>query len=146
MSNELTTDDRLDRIEAALKMLALASNKPKTHTKLKHGRLPETGGADHIWMNTTYCYDIARRLEYFFQALQHLLPQGEAPLSVQAMANNIYDDHKQINATLDKDTIEPGDWATAAQEAESLLILRYTETEDTYHYDEHMERSRSGGE
>lgn len=132
MIRDLSVEERLDRIEAALRKLVLATNNIQTHKSDKLNKLPETGGADHIWMNTTYCFDIARRLEYFFQALYPLLDQDDEPISIQTLARNIHDDYEMVHPTVDKDPIEPGDWENAARNAEEVLIERYAENEERY--------------
>jgi len=124
----------------ALRMLARSGNEVQTRRRLKIDRLVSPEGPDHIWMNTTYCFDIARRLEFMFQALHEIVHPG-AVVDEAELAGNLRSDYGTIHRHVHKN---PPDWEAAAREAEALLIQRHIETQEEYHFDAHMDEVIGG--
>jgi hypothetical protein len=101
-------------VSAALGSISLAADRPVRRNLEKLAGL-QPGTAEFDWMLATYCFDLARKLEYICKATLDYAPQADRQL-----ARQVFTDNEAIN--------ENGlSWEARARRAEQILRNLYEE-------------------
>jgi len=117
-------------IPGMLGSISLAADTPVRRDSVKLTPDLRPGTPEFDWMLATYCFDLARKLEYICKITLEYAPQGDP-----AIARQILDHNEQINEA-------DASWETRARRAEAALLELYREFGDTH---ERILREVAGG-
>lgn len=101
-------------VPSVLGSISLAANTPVRRQRLKLEGL-EAGTPEFDWMLATYCFDLARKLEYVCKATLDYAPQGDGQFAGQILRHN---------DAINEDGIS---WEARARRAEQILRDLYQE-------------------
>lgn len=125
--DELVT--RVERLEAIIGTIALVVNDIQTHDGPKIENLADM--QDQVWMNTTYCFDLARRLEYICQATLGYADKADPDLVLKSI--------RQYRGVHDTKKGGSGSWEEAAKVGEGYMIDNYLENDRRGYHDKQRE-------
>ncbi len=120
---------RVEKLEAIIGTIALVVNDIQTHDEPKIEELADL--KDQVWMNTTYCFDLARRLEYICLATLGYADKADRDLVLKSI--------RQYKGVHDTKKVDAGSWEQAARVSEGFMIENYRENDRRGYHDKQRE-------
>ena len=104
-------------LETALGTMALAADSVQ-HAKSAKLASVEAGSVDGFYMLAAFCFDAARKMEYFYKAARRFAEQGDPMLAQEIRNDN--DAVKAAGGT-------KGYWKPTAEALEKIVLRLYNE-------------------